>query len=138
MEARGRGEEHGWTCVMTAAWNGHLAICRLLIYKGAQVEAKDNDGWTPLHLAAQEGHVEIIRLLYDFGADIEARSYDTGSRPLHIAATHGRLSVLKELIEERNADINARRYDGSTALARARKYNGYYIASYLISHGGTF
>ena len=43
MEARRGGREDGDTCLMTAAYNGHLDICRLLIDKGAQVEAKDSD-----------------------------------------------------------------------------------------------
>jgi ankyrin repeat protein len=60
---------------MTAAQNGQLANCRLLIEIGAQLEAKTSDGWTPLHLAAERGHVEIVRLLCNRGADVEAPSY---------------------------------------------------------------
>ena len=119
------------TCLLTAAYRGHLAICRLLIDKGAQVEAKDSGGHTPLHQAARQGHVEIVRLLCDRGADIEARDND-GWRPLHYAAINGHISVVKELIEERNAEINARVKYGNTALRYARPD----IASYLISHGG--
>jgi hypothetical protein len=81
----GKGGERWKTCLMTAAYNGHLAICRLLIDKGAQLEAKDSGGWTPLHYAAFRGHVEIVRLLCDRGADVEARD-NGGWRPLHYAA----------------------------------------------------
>jgi hypothetical protein len=38
MEAKGGVNE--WTCLMKAVDNGHLAICRLLIDKGAQEEAR--------------------------------------------------------------------------------------------------
>ena len=31
VEARRGGERNGWTCLMTAACYGHLAICRLLV-----------------------------------------------------------------------------------------------------------
>ena len=142
VEGRVGGRVDGMTCLMMAAANGHLAICRLLIDKGAQVEAKDSIGWTPLHLAALRGHVEIVRLLCDHGADVEARTIYGGWRPLHWAAINGHISVVKELIEERNAEINARDDLGRTALRVARDginpdvRRNPDIAAYLISHGG--
>ena len=61
----------GSTCLMAAARYGHLDICRLLIDKGADIQAKSNGGWTPLHSAAgQGGHIEIVRLLCDRGAEL--------------------------------------------------------------------
>jgi hypothetical protein len=125
----------GWTCLHTATHHGHLAICRLLIDKGAQLEAKNSDGKTPLHLAAYRGHVQIVRLLCDRGADVEARS-NSGRRPLHFAAWNGHITVVKELIEERNAEINSRDDGGRTALRWARQYNKLDVAAYLVSHGG--
>jgi ankyrin repeat protein len=126
---------YGWTCLMTAAINDHSAICRLLIDKGAQLEAKADNGFTPLRWAASAGHVEIVRLLCDRGADVEARDI-WGMRPLHWAAIHGHITVVNELIEERNAEINARDEDGHTALRFARMYNKPNVAAYLVSHGG--
>ena len=120
---------------MTAATNGHLEICRLLIDKGAQVEAKNSNGFTSLHFAAYRGHVEIVSLLCDRGADVEARD-NFGFRPIHEAAMNGHISVVKELIEERNAEINARKNYGQTALSLARQCNKPDIAAYLVSHGG--
>ena len=141
MEGRRGGRENGLTCLMTAALNGHLAICHLLIDKGAQLEAKNRVGMTPLHWAANRGRVEIVRLLCDRGADVEASGF-SGERPLHLAAMYDHISVVKELIEERNAEINARDDLGRTALrvagdginADVRRNPD--IAAYLISHGG--
>ena len=133
MEAK--GGEHGRTCLMIAATNGRLAICRLLLDKGAQAEAKDDEGRALLHFAAHRGHLKIVRLLCDRGADVEARDI-YGSRPLHWAAYHAPISVVKELIEERNAEINARNDGGRTALWFARQYHKPEVASYLVSHGG--
>ena len=120
---------------MRAAYHGHLAICRLLLDKGAQVEARNIDGVTPLHFAAMQGHVEIVRLLCDRGADVEARNIN-GWRPLHYAAMNGHISVVKELIEERNAEINARIDGGRTAQWIARARNKPDVAAYLVSRGG--
>jgi hypothetical protein len=125
----------GETCLHNASDNGHLAICRLLIDKGAQLEPKDWNDRTSLHLAAMQGHVEIVRLLCDRGADVEAQS-NGGYRPLHIASYNGHISVVKELIEERNAEINARDEEGRTALRYARDRNKPAIVAYLVSRGG--
>ena len=127
--------EYGRTCLMTASENGHFSICRLLLDKGAQLEAKDIIDCTPLHWAASQGHIDIVRLLCDRGADVDARDR-WGDRPLHDAAMNGRISIVKELIEERNAEINARTDDGRTALRCARQLNKHDIAAYLVSHGG--
>ncbi len=127
--------EYEMTCLMTAAYHGYLDICRLLIDKGAKVEAKNSHGGTPLHYASIRGHVEIVRLLCDRGADVEARD-DTGEKPLYAAAWDGHISVVKELIEERNAEINARTGDGRTALWVANNYNKPDVAAYLVAHGG--
>ena len=135
VEGRYRGRGNGDTCLMTAARNGHLDICRLLIDKGAKVDARGNCGWTPLHWAADQGHVEIVRLLCDHGADVEARGSGE-QRPLHFAVSNGHISVVKDLIEERNAEINARDKYGRAALTWARAMNKPDVAAYLVSYGG--
>jgi len=136
IDVEARGGDYGQTCLITAAIFGHLAICRLLIDEGAQVEAKDGGGCTPLHRAAMRGYVEIVRLLCDRGADVEARDNDRW-RPLHIAAINGHNSVVKELIEERNAEINARNNYGETALRYAIKYNKHDVSDSLFSRGSS-
>jgi len=135
IDVEGKQGVNGLTCLHAASENGHLAICRLLLDKGAQVEAKDRSGWTPLHYAAYKGHVEIVRLLCDHGAEIEA-CINTGWRPLHLAAIDGHIAIMKELIEERNVEINARMNDEYTSLRVARARNKADVAAYLVSHGG--
>jgi len=137
IDVEAKEGEYGRTCLMIASDNGHLAICRLLIDKGAQLEAKNSGGDTPLLWAAFGGHIEMIRLMCDHGADVEARS-ESGRRPLHWAAINGHISVVKELIEERNAEINARDEEGRTALREARDRNKPDVVAYLVSRGGIF
>ena len=48
---------------MRAATKGHTKIVRLLLDKGADVNAKDNSGNTALMLADREGHTDIAKLL---------------------------------------------------------------------------
>ncbi|KAH7115580.1 hypothetical protein EDB81DRAFT_953062 [Dactylonectria macrodidyma] len=47
----------------SAAENGHEAIVKLLLEKGADVESKGKGGWTPLLLAAGNGYEAIVKLL---------------------------------------------------------------------------
>ena len=138
VNARRGGDEDGFICLMAAAQNGHFDICRLLIDKGAQVKAKFSNGYTPLHYAAHNGHIAIVLLLCDHGADVEARTTlaRIGSGPLHLAALNGHISVAKELIEVRNADINARNDNGWTPSRVARSNGKADIVAYLISKGG--
>jgi ankyrin repeat protein len=52
-------------------------IAELLITKGADVNAKDDDGHTPLPQAAIDGHKEIAELLIAAGADVNAKDDDS-------------------------------------------------------------
>ena len=68
-----------------AAYFGIKAIVKLLLEKGAAVDAADGDGETPLHWALDNGHVEVVRLLLEKGAAVDAADRD-GQTPLSAAA----------------------------------------------------
>jgi hypothetical protein len=48
---------------MMAAYSGHMEIVKLLLGKGAEVNAKANDGGTALSVARRNGHTDIVQLL---------------------------------------------------------------------------
>jgi hypothetical protein len=60
------------------------AIIKLLLDKGADIEAKNNGGTTPLLCAFYSGCKAIVKLLLDKGADIDAKDND-GQSPLSLA-----------------------------------------------------
>ena len=66
---------------------------KLLLDRGAEIEAKDNYSSTALHLAATGGHAEVVKLLLDRGAAIEAKDRD-GRTALSMA---GRAEVVELL-----------------------------------------
>ncbi len=53
---------------MIAADEGHTVVARILLDRGANINAKNDDGETALMIAADEGHTVIAQLLRDAGA----------------------------------------------------------------------
>ena len=111
--------ESGITPLMIAATSDvTVEIGKLLIEKGADVNAKDLLGWTPLIYATYSGQTAFVKLLIKKRADVNARS-NTGWTPLMYAAYSGRVEIGKLLIEK-GADVNAISRAGETALSIAQ------------------
>ena len=124
----------GLTCLHSAAAGCNIDICKLLIEKGANLDAKDSMGYTPLYWAVLFSRIEIVQFLCDYGASVEARD-NLGCTPLFLAVMRDDLPIVKELIE-RKADINAR-VNGQTVLGWAKEFRrGPEMINYLISKGG--
>ena len=67
------GLERQWTALGWAANGGHTEVVRLLLARGARVDARNSRHQTPLMAAAQGGHPAIMALLVEAGADEGAR-----------------------------------------------------------------
>lgn len=104
----------GWTALHWAAKNGHEVVLPLLIEHGADVNASGNS-WTPILVAAENGHERVIRFLADNKADVNAEDYH-GRRVLHWSGMHGHTSIIRLLVLERGANIDAVDRWGRTAL----------------------
>jgi hypothetical protein len=67
-------------------------ITRLLIERGADVNAAQTAGYRPLHQAAVAGREDLVRMLLDAGADRTARC-DRGKTPAEYARERGHAAV---------------------------------------------
>jgi len=108
-------------------------IVKLVLARGADVNASDKYGWTPLHRAAGGGPAEIAKLLLDAGANVNARMED-GWTPLHEAALGGDAEVVKLLID-RGANVNAKDKDACTPLHSAALARDAEVVKLLLDKG---
>jgi ankyrin repeat protein len=57
----------GWTALHWAAQEGHVAVCRLLIERGADVNVLTKNQFSPTLAAANNEHPEVVKMLLEAG-----------------------------------------------------------------------
>lgn len=153
------GDMYGHTPLMLAALYGRKDAVKLLLEAGAQVGAvcthqlsyELNDAMdenvTALHLAALNGCVEVANLLIRAGAGINEQShrfrilpehegeieFGDGDVPLHCAAVHDNLDMIRYLISE-GAEVDVACPDG-TPLSYACMYSSAEACKVLLEAG---
>ncbi|RYO92005.1 hypothetical protein DL764_008208 [Monosporascus ibericus] len=123
----------GQTPLLWAAANGRLAVVRLLVEKGAQIEARNEKSYTPLIVAAEKGHEAVARLLIEKGAQVETKDKN-GNTPLIFAAWNGCEAVARLLIEK-GVQIEAKSDGGSSPLIFAAQAGYEDVTRLLIEKG---
>eukprot|EP01112_Ceratiomyxa_fruticulosa_P008045 TRINITY_DN2086_c0_g2_i1.p1 TRINITY_DN2086_c0_g2~~TRINITY_DN2086_c0_g2_i1.p1 ORF type:complete len:604 (-),score=99.20 TRINITY_DN2086_c0_g2_i1:63-1874(-) len=113
--------------------SGNSLVLKLLIKRGANIEAKDKDDHTPLHYAAQSGKTEIVNTLIENGANIEAKDKDL-FMPLHTAASFGQTELVKILLEC-GANIESRAGFQRTPLHHSIRAGHTETVKFLLDHG---
>jgi len=108
-------------------------IVRLLLDKGADVNAQGGEYGNALQAAASNGHEGIVRLLLDEGADVNAQGGFYGNA-LQVAAYEGHEGIVRLLLNE-GADVNAQGgvYGNALQAAASRGHEG--IVRLLLDKG---
>ncbi|WP_341823276.1 ankyrin repeat domain-containing protein [Wolbachia endosymbiont (group A) of Agelastica alni] len=92
---------------------------RLLVEKGANVNAADVEGYTALHLAVTEKRLETVRELIKSGGNVNAEEYGNKCTPLHLACMVGKVEIVEELVKA-GAEIEQADTFGMTAMDYAK------------------
>lgn len=87
----------------------------LLLFKGIDVNIRNDFDETPLHWAVQSGSKNVCELLLKHGADVNVKDCD-GNTPLHWACENNSTEILDVLINWNNIDLNIENSDGMTPL----------------------
>jgi ankyrin repeat protein len=113
---------------------------RLLLERGADVNARDKGHQTPL-LAVRYESSDLVRFLLEHGADPNLED-GGGKTPLHILSGHGVSDhhradyiLAAQLLLERGAYVNARDDDHQTPLLLAMQYDRSDLVLFLLEHG---
>ncbi|XP_065644273.1 ankyrin repeat and SAM domain-containing protein 1A isoform X2 [Hydra vulgaris] len=133
------GKEHE---ILQAAQTGNLGKLEALLtqkskvfglFKGPNINWRDDSGYTALHLAALNGQKDVVCFLLhnDASANIPDNA---GSFPLHLAAFNGHDEVASLLITRgpSRASVNEPNLAGDTALHVASQYGHTKVVKVLL------
>ncbi len=125
-------DSRGSTLLMYAAGYGSVEAVKLLLDKGADVNAKNQFDATALVWGANDP--AKAKLLIGQGADVNART-QAGRTPLMVAATCDGCVETVRLLLAKGADVNAKDARGGTALHAAAEANDNQVIGLLLDKG---
>jgi uncharacterized protein len=126
----------GWTGLHFAAFGGNVPAIKLLLERGAAVNARARNRFSnsPLQAALLTGQYEAAKVLLQHGADANMRQAG-GFAALHEAALSGRKDLV-DLLLDHGAEIAARANDGRNAISEAERGKHTELVAYLRTKGG--
>ena len=121
------------TPLLLAAKYGHSEIAKLLVDKGAEINAHGVPFINALQAASARGHEQVVKLLLDKGAEINAQIRPFGNA-LYAASYRGHEQMIKPLVDK-GADINAQGGPFGNALQAASVGGNEQMVKLLLDKG---
>ena len=120
-----------------AAAKGYLGIVQHLVGKAkADPMARDDGGCTALHMACRDGQVRTVAWLVTVAkVDVEDYNNRQNQTPLCLAAWSDRLDVVRWLVTEGEAEVDALRQTAGTALHIAALTGNLAMVQFLVQEG---
>ncbi|KAK6627845.1 hypothetical protein RUM44_010324 [Polyplax serrata] len=124
----------GLTPLMEAASGGYVEVGRVLLDKGADVNAPPvpSSRDTALTIAADKGHCRFVELLLSRNAMVEVKN-KKGNSPLWLAANGGHLNVV-ELLYNLDADIDSQDNRKVSCLMAAFRKGHVKVVKWMVNH----
>ncbi|XP_061007459.1 ankyrin repeat and KH domain-containing protein 1 isoform X9 [Dama dama] len=128
----------GLTPLMEAASGGYAEVGRVLLDKGADVNAPPvpSSRDTALTIAADKGHYKFCELLINRGAHIDVRN-KKGNTPLWLASNGGHFEVVQLLVRS-GADVDGADNRKITPLMSAFRKGHVKVVQYLVKEVNQF
>lgn len=96
VDTRRKGE--GSTPLIVACAKGHIEVAKVLLDKGADVNARNVNGWTALMAASANDRLDAVKLLLDRGAEVNSR-HAYGHTALKLARQKNHTRIVKLLLQ---------------------------------------
>ncbi|XP_063991505.1 ankyrin repeat domain-containing protein 17 isoform X6 [Diachasmimorpha longicaudata] len=124
----------GLTPLMEAASGGYVEVGRVLLTKGADVNATPvpSSRDTALTIAADKGHCRFVELLLSRGTQVEVKN-KKGNSPLWLAANGGHLNVV-DLLYHAGADIDSQDNRKVSCLMAAFRKGHIKVVKWMVNH----
>ena len=117
-----------------AAGLNNLAIVKLLVEHGAQVNHVAGRDSTALSFACAHGNLDMVRYLVEKGGDIRIADVDNDTN-LVVSICHRHLNVVTYLVDEAGFDVNECDEEGRSPLYIAVKFSSSEITPFLLDRG---
>ncbi|KAL3089098.1 hypothetical protein niasHT_023562 [Heterodera trifolii] len=105
------------TPLFAAVDDANLALCHVLVARGANIDLGTDFGITPLMLASDKSQTEIATFLVENGANIDLQNGD-GATALMAACYRGNVDIVRLLLSN-GANVEHMDYDGHFPLVDA-------------------